>query len=58
MTHQDGSGKEPITLSDLRRNHRSLLPTFIYEDKDQLLDALEKNVIGPAETLVAKMRSM
>jgi uncharacterized protein YjbI with pentapeptide repeats len=52
-----GSGEEPVTLTDLRRNHRSLLPTFIYANKNELLDSLE-NVIGPAEALVAEMRSI
>jgi hypothetical protein len=55
---QGGSGEEPVILYDLRRNHRSLLPAFIYADKNQLLDSLEKNVIGPAEALVAEMRSI
>ncbi len=54
---EEGSGEEPVTLYNLRRNHRSLLPTFIYGSKSELLGSLEANVIGPAEALVAEMRS-
>lgn len=53
-----GSGEEPVTLYNLRRNHRTLLPTFVYANKDELLGSLQANVIEPAETLVAQMKSI
>lgn len=39
---------EPITLSDLRVNHRSLLDTFIYNDQTHLIKNLKNEVIDPA----------
>ena len=44
-----GSGKEPVTLDNLRRNHQSLLDTHWYDDPDDLLASLGKKIIAPAE---------
>jgi hypothetical protein len=45
----EGEGPEPITLYNLRINHRSLLETLIYRDLDDLLAVLDKSVITPVE---------
>jgi len=50
-----GSGEEPVTLPNLRRNHRSLLSTFLYRDRDHLLVSLEDKVIRPAEAEAAQI---
>lgn len=46
----EGSGREPTTVGDLRLNHKSLLETYRYKDTKNLLESLEKEVIGPAES--------
>lgn len=50
-----GSGKEPVTLPDLRINHRSLLDTYRYKNTDDLLVSLEEKVIIPAEAKVREL---
>lgn len=52
----EGSGKEPVTLYNLRRNHRSLLQTFIYKDTAELIGSLQAKVIAPAEALANELR--
>lgn len=42
--------KEPITLSDLRVNHLSLLDTCRYEDIDDLIQSFDEKVIDPLKT--------
>jgi hypothetical protein len=49
-----GSGDEPVTLYNLRRNHRTLLPTVEY-DRSDLLASLEHDVIGPAEAMALEL---
>ena len=44
-----GSGDEPITLYNLRRNHRAVLETFVYEDTEDLISSFYDNIIVPAE---------
>lgn len=44
-----GSGNEPVTLYNLRRNQRSVLETYLYESQDELISTLKENVIDPAE---------
>lgn len=51
----EDSGEEPVTLHDLRRNQRSLLPTVTYKDILGLIEALETEVIRPAEALAATL---
>ena len=46
---EKGSGKEPVTLHNLRRNHKSLLETYWYSDSNHLIESLEKEVIASAE---------
>lgn len=41
---------------NLRRNHRSLLEPFVYENGDHLLECIRENVIQPAEDLAAELR--
>jgi hypothetical protein len=43
------SEDEPVTLYSLRRNHRSVLSTCRYTDRDDLLASLEEKVIIPAQ---------
>jgi uncharacterized protein YjbI with pentapeptide repeats len=45
----EGSVEEPVTLYDLRKNHRSLLDTYRYKDLDDLLTNLSDKVIADAE---------
>jgi uncharacterized protein YjbI with pentapeptide repeats len=40
---------EPVTLYNLRRNHRSLLDTHWYKNLDDLLASLKEKIIAPAE---------
>lgn len=42
--------KEPLTLKNLRRNHRSVLPTFRYDSLDDLLASLGSEVVAAALT--------
>jgi hypothetical protein len=51
----DGSGREPITLYDLRINHRSVLDTYRYRNLDDLLEFFEEKVINPAEVKVKEL---
>lgn len=55
---EEGSGDEPVTLYNLRRNHRSLLPTLLYKDTADLLDRLDKDVIKPSEDLLDHLRAI
>ena len=51
----EGSGKEPVTLDDLRANHKSLLDTYHYKDSKDLLESLGDKVIGPAERKASEL---
>ena len=51
----EGSGREPITLYDLRINHRSLLDTYLYKDPNDLLVSIQEKVIKPAEDMVTEL---
>lgn len=53
-----GSDFEPITLSDLRVNHRSLLETFIYDDERHLMENLQNRIINPAIEKEKELRSL
>ena len=44
-----GSGDPPLTLYNLRINHRSLLETYIYENTEDLIFSLNDKVIMPSE---------
>ncbi|MCK6695069.1 MAG: pentapeptide repeat-containing protein [Thermoanaerobaculia bacterium] len=50
--HEEG---ELITLADLRKNHRSLLDTFVYENEISLINNLEEKIIEPAEELFKQL---
>jgi uncharacterized protein YjbI with pentapeptide repeats len=50
--------EEPVTLYNLRRNHRSLLPTCRYTDRDDLLASMEKKVIIPAQAKTLELREI
>jgi hypothetical protein len=54
----EGSGDEPVTLFNLRRNHLSRLDTFRYEDCDGLVSNLKSQVIEQAEARVKQLRGM
>jgi hypothetical protein len=54
----EGSGDEPVTLFNLRRNHLSLLDTFRYEDCDGLVSNLKSQVIEQAEARVEQLRGV
>jgi hypothetical protein len=45
------AGDEPVTLNDLRRNHRSLLPTLTYDDPVQLSQLLSTIVVERTEAM-------
>jgi len=47
----ESSGREPVTLINLRRNQRSLLDTYFYKDLADLIASLEEVVIKPSEAL-------
>jgi len=53
----EGSGKEPVTLYDLRKNHKSLLDTYWYKNPRDLLASLKKEVIIPAEAKVKELKN-
>jgi uncharacterized protein YjbI with pentapeptide repeats len=46
---------EPTTLRDLRRSHRSICSTFWYRDCEQLVGALEKEVLADVENKVKEL---
>ena len=48
--------EEPVTLADLRKNHRSVLPTYVYEDSDSLFAVFQKEIIEPAEAKARELR--
>src|SRR5262249_36038724 len=48
--------EEPVTLYNLRRNHRSVLPTCRYKDRDDLLASLEGKIIAPAQAKARELR--
>jgi hypothetical protein len=50
--------KEPVTLYNLRRNHRSVLPTCRYKDCDELLVSLKEKVIIPAQAKAQELRDI
>lgn len=50
--------EEPVTLYNLRRNHRSILPTCRYADQDDLLASLEEKVIAPAQAKAKDLMEM
>ena len=50
--------KEPVTLYNLRRNHRSVLPTLRYTNSDDLLASLKEKVIVPAQAKIEKLRKI
>lgn len=52
----EGSGREPVTLINLRRNQRSLLETYFYKDSNDLLLSLREKVIIPAEEKVKELQ--
>lgn len=52
----EGSGKEPTTLYDLRKNHKSLLDTYWYKNPKDLLASLKKEVIIPAEAKIVELK--
>ena len=47
---------EPMTLANLRVNHRSILKTHRYRDCAGLVAGLADHVIGPAETRLARLQ--
>ena len=53
-----GSEDEPVTLYNLRRNHRSLLSTYRYQDCEALVSNLKRQVIEEAEAKVQEFRGM
>ncbi|HHT9124255.1 MAG TPA: pentapeptide repeat-containing protein [Candidatus Brocadiia bacterium] len=53
-----GSGKEPITLYNLRINHRSLLETYRYKNLGDLLASFKEKVIIPAEAKVTELKEI
>ena len=53
-----GEAREPVTLQNLRVNHRSLLETHIYDSQEHLLATLEEHVIIPAETRATQLQRL
>jgi len=48
--------REPVTLFNLRRNHRSLLSTYRYRSLRSLVDSLAARVIRPAERAAEELQ--
>jgi len=46
---EGGTGAEPLTLSNLRINHRSLLNTVVYRSQKELISSFETSVLQPVE---------
>lgn len=46
---RDDGWREPVTLSNLRKHHRSLLDTHRYTDPDVLVENIDQSIITPAE---------
>jgi uncharacterized protein YjbI with pentapeptide repeats len=53
----ESAGDEPVTLYNLRRNHRSLLDTYRYKNLEGLLGSLSEKVIAPAEARGRELRA-
>ncbi len=49
---------EPVTIPDLRINHRSVLPTCWYKDCQDLLASLEEKIIIPAKAKAQELREI
>lgn len=49
---------EPVTLYNLRINHRSILDTHWYKDLDNLLTSFEEKVIAPAEAKAKELAQL
>jgi uncharacterized protein YjbI with pentapeptide repeats len=52
----EGSEGEPVTLQNLRRNHLSVLPTYLYKNLDDLLARMHEEIIVPAEALAKELQ--
>ena len=52
----EGSEAEPVTLQNLRRNHLSVLPTYLYKNLDDLLARMEDEIIRPSEALAKELQ--
>lgn len=50
-----GEDLDLLSLKDLRRNHKSLLETYFYENAESLISNLEEKIIQPAERLVLEL---
>lgn len=50
-----GEEMELATLVDLRKNRRSLLETYVYENEISLINNLERMIIEPAEELFKQL---
>lgn len=50
-----GEEMELAALVDLRKNHRSLLETYVYENEISLINNLERMIIEPAEELFKQL---
>jgi uncharacterized protein YjbI with pentapeptide repeats len=53
----EGSGNEPVTLYNLRRNHHSLLDTYLYKGVDDLLLSFKDRVVEPAERKASELKA-
>lgn len=52
------SGREPVTLGDLRVNHRSLTDTQLYKSESHLVDKLLNGIIELAESKYKELRDI
>ena len=51
------SGKTEFAMfADLRQRHSWVLPTVVYDEREQLIADLNKRVIVPAETKILELR--
>lgn len=52
---KSGTDREPVTLHDLRRNHKSLLKTHFYDNQQDLLSSIRINIIEPSESMAREL---
>jgi uncharacterized protein YjbI with pentapeptide repeats len=51
-----GGGKEPVTLSSLRKGHVSLMKTFVYGSPEHLIPVIKKAIFDPAEAKAKELQ--
>lgn len=52
----EGGGREPVTLSSLRKGHVSLMKTFVYGSPEHLIPVIKKAIFDPAEAKAKELQ--